>query len=1320
MQYRKNQFFPAFWAYLCVCVMCLGGVAWTQQPELADYRRAIDFSWRNLKSEMHGLSIQPNWMEGDEAFWYEITTPEGKSWQLVWTDEGKPMPLFDHEVLAQDLSDISGKTYTAGELPISDVDYLDGDTLVFNFDSKEYIWVLAQEHGEKGKAVGKPTKREEPESHPDQRKQSESPDKKWVAFVEDHNLMLEANGSNAPVALTTNGAKNYEHASYYGWFDKMEGEGGDRPERFSVTWSPDSKYLKASLVDLRSAEKMYLLDYSIDTLFRPKLLSYYRGSPGDTTMVHVTPLLFDVEANKQLSIELPRGTHINPTQVRFSEQSGRAFARVDHRGYQKIEILEIDLKGEKVKTVLTETSETNLDNFSYEIHEKKNRLVFLSERNGWRQLYAYDLKKGKTEALTQGQYYIHELLHHDVKKDLLYFVASGEKAGENPYFHSLYVYSFKDKSVRCLTPEPGNHKVYLSETGAYFVDNHSTPTELTRTSLHSTRTESGGTMFSKANADFLFDQGWQLPEMFQTLAPDGKTMLYGAIWKPIDFDPTRKYPVIDHSYTGPHTQRSPRSFIQSVANSHISTAELGFVVVAVDGRGTASRSKAFRDVSYKNMGANLDDHLLILKAMGAKYPWMDLDRVGVYGHSAGGYDAGHALLAYPEFYKVGVASSADHDFRMEKAWWPEMYMGWPVDFTYNQVSNISLAENLQGKLLITHGSLDDNVNPSATFKLAENLIRANKEFDLVVLPSQRHGYADSTHYWFFQKKRWNFFVEHLLGAEPLWQIEPTGMESPSERLARLLTEYSEPFSGEGGWPELRAEALAERQEKLDRIVKELKEIDAGQLSAEEEITLDLLRLVVEDEAFNLRFGARLFPLDAEGGFITGVLYMLNGYQINSEDDLTQYIHKLKTLPAYFEHRKKDMRSGQQQGKSACQLVVDRCIAMIDQTVTIPPEESFFMNGVAQAENAAWRKSVLKVVQSEVYPAYADMRKFLKEEYRPKAPAAIGISEITDGKAFYTQRTNYYTTLQTSPDAVFEKGQTEVTRIKAEMQAIIDELGYKGSFADFLQFLREDKQFYAQSEEELLSHATGIVNRVRGQLPKYFGKHPRLPMVVKPVPASLAPTYTSGRYSEGSYADNKAGEYWVNTYNLPSRPLYVLPALSLHEGLPGHHTQIMLAEEMEGVADLRRTTYLSAYGEGWALYAEYLGKEMGIYQTPYEEFGRLVYEMWRACRLVVDPGIHHKGWTREQAVTFMTENTALSLHEINSEVDRYIGWPGQAVSYKTGELKIRELRARAETKLGTDFDLPAFHDLVLKNGSVPLNTLERIVDDYIEEKLEMKR
>ena len=345
-----------------------------------------------------------------------------------------------------------------------------------------------------------------------------------------------------------------------------------------------------------------------------------------------------------------------------------------------------------------------------------------------------------------------------------------------------------------------------------------------------------------------------------------------------------------------------------------------------------------------------------------------------------------------------------------------------------------------------------------------------------------------------------------------------------------------------------------------------------------------------------------------------------------------------------------------------------------------------------------------------------MKTFFEEEYFPKTRTSIGISETPNGNLYYQNRINYYTTsTQYSADDIHSIGLKEVARIKTEMEKIISELNFQGSFSDFLNFLRTDPQFYATSPKQLLMIARDMAKRADEQLPRFFKTLPRKPYGVAPVPDAIAPKYTPGRYVGTIKNSTDPGYYWVNTYDLPSRPLYVLPSLTVHEAVPGHHLQSSLNLELgDSIPQFRKDTYLSAYGEGWGLYCEFLAEEMGMYTTLYEQFGKLTYEMWRACRLVVDTGIHAKGWTREQVINYMAENTALSIHEINTETDRYISWPGQALSYKIGEIEIRELRKKAEMDLGSSFDILEFHEVVLEQGTVTLSILENRVNNYIED------
>lgn len=514
------------------------------------------------------------------------------------------------------------------------------------------------------------------------------------------------------------------------------------------------------------------------------------------------------------------------------------------------------------------------------------------------------------------------------------------------------------------------------------------------------------------------------------------------------------------------------------------------------------------------------------------------------------------------------------------------------------------------------------------------------------------------------------------------------------------------------WPTFDESKLKVESDKLSKILIDVK--STRQLSNDEDdlINLDLLELIIEDRIFNLEFKKHEMPLSAEGGFLTGIIYNISGTRINSEEDGLKYLNKLKALPAYFDERIENLKAGQIRGVSSPKLIANICLGMAKEISESEADDNFFSKAV---EGSSIEKKAIAGILTQVIPSYKKLVNYLETDYIPNAPDAIGVSAINGGKEYYKQRVRYYATEDISPQEVFDIGMNEVNRIKEEMEGIISGLEFEGSFADFCEFLRTDPQFYPKTGRELLHYAAWITKEMEGKLPDYFNKLPRMPLTVKPVPAALAANYTTGRYSGGSYKNKKAGQYWVNTTSLESRPLYVLPSLSLHEGVPGHHTQIMLAAELD-LPKFRKSQYLSAFGEGWALYCEFLGKEAGMYHTEYEEFGALVYEMWRACRLVVDPGMHYLGWSREKAFNFMKDNTALSIHEVGTEINRYIGWPGQAVSYKLGELKIRKLRKFAEEKLGDKFDIRAFHDKVLENGSIPMATLDRIVKAWVKEVL----
>tara|TARA_B100000003_G_scaffold110828_1_gene99085 strand:+ start:596 stop:2278 length:1683 start_codon:yes stop_codon:yes gene_type:complete len=517
------------------------------------------------------------------------------------------------------------------------------------------------------------------------------------------------------------------------------------------------------------------------------------------------------------------------------------------------------------------------------------------------------------------------------------------------------------------------------------------------------------------------------------------------------------------------------------------------------------------------------------------------------------------------------------------------------------------------------------------------------------------------------------------------------------------------------------EYFRSEKEFAENLLIKLSRIDVNKLDENDNISFELLYFVLEDIVAYYDFERFLNPLLSDSGFHSSLVY--NVRPMYNYNQIKNYLNKLNSIPQYVDQYLPLLRKGLKKGVSQPLVIFNGYESTYNDHITKDFELNYFYspfktlpNGLSQTQKDSVLIEAKKAIENSVVPQFIRIKDFFEKEYYPNTRTTIGVSETPNGAEFYQNRINYYTTstLYTA-DEIHQIGLKEVARIKEEMIKIIQDLNFKGSFNEFFKFLRTDDQFYAKTPKELLMYARDISKRADEQLPRFFKTLPRKPYGVAPVPDAIAPKYTGGRYVGTSKNSTDPGYYWVNTYDLKSRTLYTIPALTVHEAVPGHHLQSALNNELgDSIPQFRRNLYLSAYGEGWGLYTEFLADEMGIYTTPYEQFGKFTYEMWRACRLVIDTGIHAKGWSREEAIDYMSNNTALSLHEVNTEIDRYISWPGQALSYKIGELKIRELRNKAKLELKEKFDIREFHERILEYGTVTLSTLERRINNYIEE------
>jgi len=575
----------------------------------------------------------------------------------------------------------------------------------------------------------------------------------------------------------------------------------------------------------------------------------------------------------------------------------------------------------------------------------------------------------------------------------------------------------------------------------------------------------------------------------------------------------------------------------------------------------------------------------------------------------------------------------------------------------------------------------------------------------------------------------SFLVIGFLFSSPVW-----AQNDEAEKLHELFEDewdqrlrdepLSATFSGVHDYDHKLAcvteECYLQQKANDQGFLARLEGIDRDQLQSDDQLNYDLFGFEMRSRINQANFRTWRIPFLADFGFYSSVMSLPTSMPFKTVENYENYIARLNDVPRYMGEQIENMRNGLADGFTQPKVILGRIIPAVATQVQdfafdteyFSPFETMPNHFSSEDKKRLFDEGTVAITNS-VLPSFRALHTFLVEEYEPQTRASIGASEMPGGAEYYDMLVKAFTTQEFTAMQVHSIGLSEVARIRGEMEEIIERLEFEGTFAEFLGFLRTDPQFYATSARALLAEASYHAKRIDGKMPEFFGTLPRLSYGVRAVPDEIAPAYTTGRYWGGSYLNGRAGNYMVNTYALDKRPLYNLPSLTLHEGVPGHHHQISLSQEQENVPMFRKNFYLSAFGEGWGLYTEKLGVEMKIYEDDYQQFGRLTYEMWRAGRLVVDTGIHAMGWSREQAVQLFMENSALSEHNINTEVDRYISWPGQALAYKMGELKIWELRHKAEEALGEKFDIRSFHDAVLANGSIPLSILEEQIDGYIE-------
>ncbi len=694
------------------------------QGTLSDYERAQQFLSWNIRKLVFEAEIEPHWIGNGDRFWYENEKPGGKEYVLI--------------------------------------------------DPERNTRGAASERDRSTEEKPKP--------------EGLSPDGHWQAEIKDYNLYLKDTSTGQEVQLTTDGIRDWAYATPLPDGRMMiEQRTSDVKQAPAVFWSHDSKKLVTYRMDSRNGARFVITQYAPPFQLRPASYSLVYPLPGEALST-AEPIVFEIESRKRTEVKM------EPLQMFFQEGPGFRWSDDNRhftfdfteRGYKRIELREADAQTGAVRTLIEEKSETFVDPDA-SIQRWLNHdteIVASSERDGWNHLYLYSAESATLRnRITQGNWVVRGVEHIDEKRRQVYFTAAGRERGEDPYLRHLYRINLDGNGLDLLTPEPADHEIEFSPNGKYFIDTYSRP-DLPPKSLLREANGHVVRVLEAADIGLLIKKGFHLPEPFKGKGRDGETDIYGIIWRPSNFSPAHKYPVIEQIYSGPQGFFVPKTF-SAYRNPAQAVAELGFIVVQIDGMGTAGRSKAFHDHCYKNLGdSGLPDHIAVLKQMAQKYSYMDLSRVGIYGVSAGGYDATHAMLTHPDFYKVAVSTSGVQDNRLDKTWWNELWMSYPVGPWYAEQSNITLAKNLQGDLLLIHGDIDNNVPLADTMRMADALIKANKNFDMYIVPNMYHG--DSGIMW-VARRRWDYFVQHLLGVTPPRNFElkpPPKGESSSRRRRR--------------------------------------------------------------------------------------------------------------------------------------------------------------------------------------------------------------------------------------------------------------------------------------------------------------------------------------------------------------------------------------------------------------------------------------------------------------------------------------------------------------------------------------------------------
>jgi dipeptidyl aminopeptidase/acylaminoacyl peptidase len=745
-----NSRIPKRTAFLISVVVLIPMLTYAQGT-MADYERAQSLR-KTFEGAVVNVAGRATWIERTNRFWYRKLNKGASEFIQFDAETLAKTPLFDHQRLATSLSTAAGETYKPFELPFQTFTFVSNASAI-QFNVGDNTWRCELGNYSCTKVERRPGFFQGQQGRP-QDPWRNSPDGRWEAYIKNYNVYLRTKDKKEDFALSFDGSEN----NYY--------------ELNTVAWSPDSKAIAAYRVRPGYHRKIQYIQSSPTDQLQPKYSTIEYAKPGDTLDVE-QPVLFLLSNRQQIVVDPTLFPNAYDMSSPVWRKDSRGFTfEYNQRGHQVFRVIEVNATTGKARSLISEEAKTFFcysgKRYRLDVQDGKE-IVWMSERDGWNHLYLMDPETGKVKnQITKGNWVVRGVEKVDEEKRQIWFRASGMTPGKDPYFNYYFRINFDGTGLTPLTEADANHTVSFSADMKYYVDTWSRIDLAPVLEVRSTADNKVLQQVEKGEVQELQKAGWRAPEVFTSMARDGKTDIWGVIVRPTNFDPSKKYPVIEYIYAGPQDSFVPKSFSAYYAMQ--AQAELGFIVVQVDGMGTSNRSKAFHDVAWKNLGdAGFPDRILWHKAIAAKYPYYDITRVGIYGHSAGGQNALGALLFHPEFYKACVSSCGCHDNRMDKIWWNEQWMGWPLGTEYASSSNVDNAYKLRGKLLLSVGEMDQNVDPASTMQVVNALIKANKTFDFIVLPGQGHSQGGE----YGERKRFDFFVHHLIGVEPPdWNIQP--------------------------------------------------------------------------------------------------------------------------------------------------------------------------------------------------------------------------------------------------------------------------------------------------------------------------------------------------------------------------------------------------------------------------------------------------------------------------------------------------------------------------------------------------------------------